>query len=236
VAARALTYWLKDPRYAASIVVVPLMPVLIWFASTNSGNPQLMLVLGPLLGILMAFAISADVSYDSTAFSLHVLTGVRGVDDRAGRVLACAVFALPVTLLAAILPPVFLGRTDLLPAILGISLCGLLAGLGVASVASARFTYAVPLPGESPFKTPPGAGARMAVVQLATFTIMSVLLLPALGLLVAQVLTHRALFGWLALAVGVVEGAVLLVAGIRLGGRWLDARAPELMQAVAANR
>jgi ABC-2 type transport system permease protein len=76
----------------------------------------------------------------------------------------------------------------------------------------------------------------MAVVQLATFTIMSVLLLPALGLLVAQVLTHRALFGWLALAVGVVEGAVLLVAGIRLGGRWLDARAPELMQAVAANR
>ncbi|MDQ0095844.1 transporter [Paeniglutamicibacter psychrophenolicus] len=236
VAARALTYWLKDPRYAASIVVVPLMPVLIWFTSTNSGNPQLMLVLGPLLGILMAFAISADVSYDSTAFSLHVLTGVRGVDDRAGRVLACAVFALPVTLLAAILPPVFLGRTDLLPAILGISLCGLLSGFGVASVASARFTYAVPLPGESPFKTPPGAGARMAVVQLATFAIMSVLLLPALGLLVAQVLTHHAIFGWLALAVGVVEGAVLLVAGIRLGGRWLDARAPELMQAVAANR
>lgn len=236
VAARALTYWLKDPRYAASIVVVPLMPVLIWFTDGNAGNPQLMLVLGPLLGILMAFAISADVSYDSTAFSLHVLTGVHGVDDRAGRVLACAVFALPVTLLAAILPPVFLGRTDLLPALLGISLCGLLAGFGVASVASARFTYAVPLPGESPFKTPPGAGARMAVVQLATFAIMSVLLLPALGLLVAQVFTHQGLFGWLALVVGVAEGAVLLVAGIRLGGRWLDARMPELMQAVMVNR
>ncbi|WP_411731083.1 transporter [Paeniglutamicibacter sp.] len=236
VAARSLTYWLKDPRYAASIVIVPLMPVLIWFTAANAGNPQIMLVLGPLLGILMAFAISADVSYDSTAFSLHVLTGVRGVADRAGRVLACAVVALPVTALAAILPPVFLGRTDLLPAILGISLCGLLAGLGVASVASARFTYAVPLPGESPFKTPPGAGARMAIVQLATFTLMSVLLLPALGLLVAQLLTGDALFGWLALVVGVAEGAALLVAGIRIGGRWLEARMPELMQAVMVNR
>nr|WP_254456128.1 transporter [Paeniglutamicibacter quisquiliarum] len=236
VAARCLTYWLKDPRYAASIVIVPLMPVLIWFTSTNAGNPQIMLVLGPLLAILMAFAISADVSYDSTAFSLHVLTGVRGVADRAGRVLACAVFALPVTLLAAILTPVFLDRLDLLPAILGISLCGLLAGLGVASVASARFTYAVPLPGESPFKTPPGAGARMAVVQLATFTVMSVLLVPGLGLLVAQLFTGEVLFGWLALVVGIAEGAVLLVLGIRIGGRWLDARMPELMQAVMVNR
>ena len=236
VAARALTYWLKDPRYAASIVVVPLLPVLIWFTAANAGLPEVMLVLGPLLGILMAFAISADVSYDSTAFSLHVLTGVRGVDDRAGRVLACAVLALPVTLLAAILPPVFLGRTELLPAILGISLCALLAGLGVASVASARFTYAVPLPGESPFKTPPGAGARMAVVQLATFAVMAVLLLPALGLLLAQLSTGNPLYGWLALAVGVVEGAALLVAGIRLGGRWLEARMPELMQAVVVNR
>lgn len=236
VAARALTYWLKDPRYAASIVVVPLLPVVIWFAAANTGSPAAMLVLGPLLGILMAFSISADVSYDSTAFSLHVLTGVRGIDDRAGRVLACAVIALPVTLLAAILPPVLLDMGHMLPAILGISLCALLAGLGVSSVASARFTYAVPLPGESPFKTPPGAGARMALVQLATFGIMGLLLIPTLGLLLAQVLTGNQLFGWIALAVGVVEGAVLLVVGIRQGGRWLDARMPELFQNVAMNR
>lgn len=236
VAARCLTYWLKDPRYAASIVIVPLMPVLLWFTSSNTGNRQIMLVLGPLLGILLAFAISADISYDSTAFSLHVLTGVRGVADRAGRVVGCAVFALPATLLAAILPPLLLGRADLLPGILGVSLCGLLAGLGVASVASARFTYAAPLPGESPFKTPPGAGVRMAVVQLATFGVMSVLLVPALGLLAVQLFTGDPLFGWLALAVGVVEGAGLLVAGIRLGGRWLEARMPELLQAVTVNR
>ncbi|MFF5793791.1 transporter [Paeniglutamicibacter sp. NPDC012692] len=236
VAARALTYWLKDPRYAASIVIVPLLPVILWFASSNSGTGSLMLGLGPFLAILLAFSISADVSYDSTAFSLHVLTGVSGVADRAGRVIACGIFALPVTLLATILPPVFLGRTELLPAMIGLSVGALLSGFGVASVASARFTYSVPLPGESPFKTPPGAGARMAAVQLCTFGIMSLLLVPALGLTVAQLVTGQMLYGWLALPVGIVLGVVLLIVGIRLGGRWLESRMPELMQAVMINK
>ncbi len=236
VAARALTYWLKDPRYAASIVIVPLLPVILWFASSNSGTGSLMLGLGPFLAILLAFSISADVSYDSTAFSLHVLTGVSGVADRAGRVIACGMFALPVTLLATILPPVFLGRTDLLPAMIGLSLGALFSGFGVASVSSARFTYSVPLPGDSPFKTPPGAGARMAVVQLCTFGIMFLLLVPALGLTVAQLVTGQALYGWLALPVGIVLGVVLLILGIRLGGRWLENRMPELMQAVMVNK
>ena len=217
-------------------MIVPLLPVILWFVSSNSGTGALMLGLGPFLAILLAFSISADVSYDSTAFSLHVLTGVSGVADRAGRVIACGLFALPVTLLAAILPPVMTGRTDLLPGLLGLSVGALLSGFGVASVASARFTYSVPLPGESPFKTPPGAGARMAVVQLCTFGIMFVLLLPALGLLVAQLVTGQVLYGWLALPVGIGLGAVLLVLGIRLGGRWLESRLPELMQAVMVNK
>ena len=236
VAARAMTYWFKDPRYGASIVMVPLLPVVIWFSAGLNGGGEFMLLLGPLLGVLMGFAISADVSYDSTAFSLHVLSGVRGIHDRAGRVLACAAIGLPVTLLASILPPVLLGRADVLPASIGISLCALLTGLGVSSVASARFTYSVPLPGESPFKTPPGAGARIAVVQLATFSVMGVLLAPAAGLGLAQYLTGNDLLGWLAGVVGIVIGSVLLVLGIRIGGRWMDRRAPELMAAVMVNK
>lgn len=236
VAARTMTYWLKDPRYAASMVMVPLMPVIIYFASVNTGSSMIMMWIGPILAILMAFSISADISYDSTAFSLHVLTGLSGVADRAGRVIACGLIALPVTLLAAILPPVFLDRMDMLPLLLGISLCALLAGLGVSSVASARFTYSVPLPGESPFKTPPGAGARMAVTQLATFGTMFVLLIPVVGLAIAQMVSGNQLFGWLALAVGIVLGSVFLFIGIRLGGRWMENRMPELMQAVMVNK
>ena len=92
----------------------------------------------------------------------------------------------------------------LLPAILGLSLGALGTGFGVASVASARFTYSVPLPGDSPFKTPPGAGVRMAVVQLATMGVMGVLLIPEIGLVAAQLVTGNAAFGWTALAVGLL--------------------------------
>lgn len=236
VAARSLTYWLKDPRYAASIVIVPLLPVLFWFVGSQSDDFGLLLFVGPIIAVLMAFSISADVSYDSTAFALHVTSGVRGVADRTGRVVACAVLAVPVVLLATVLPPLISGENGMLPGLLGLSIGALCTGFGVSSVASARFTYAVPMPGESPFKTPPGAGARMALVQVATFGIMGVLLLPEIGLMVAFLITGNALLSWLALASGLVLGPVLMVFGIRLGGRWLDARLPELMQATMVNR
>ncbi|GAA4363256.1 transporter [Paeniglutamicibacter cryotolerans] len=236
VAARALIYWLKDPRYAASIVIVPLLPVMFWFIGSQTESYGLLMYVGPIIAVLMAFSISADVSYDSTAFALHVTSGVRGMADRAGRVVACALLAVPVVLLATVLPPVLSGRPDLLPGLLGLSLGALCTGFGVSSVASARFTYAVPMPGESPFKTPPGAGARMALVQFATFGIMGLLMLPEIGLMVAFLITGNALFGWLVLATGGVLGAVLMVLGIRLGGRWLDSRMPELMQATMVNR
>lgn len=236
VAGRCLTYWLRDPRYAASIVVVPLMPVLFWYWGAQSGDYTAMLFIAPLIAVLMGFSISADVSYDNTAFSLHAVAGIRGFHDRLGRALACAVLAVPVVLLSAILPPLILGRAELMPGVLGLSFGALMTGLGVSSITSARFTYSVPLPGESPFKTPPGAGMRMMVVQLATFGVMGLLLLPELGLMLAQLVTGNDAFGWAALAAGLVLGSVLLVAGLRVGGRWFDARVPELMQATVLNR
>lgn len=236
VAARCLTYWFKDPRYAMSIVVVPLVPVFIWFITGREGNFTAMLYIAPIIAVLMAFSISADVSYDSTAFSLHVLTGLRGVDDRLGRVVACAVFAVPTVLVAAVLPAVLLDEPAMLPAILGLALGALGAGWAVSSVASARYTYAVPLPGDNPMKTPPGAGARMAVTQLATFGSTAVLMLPEIALHIAFLVTRQQLYAWLVLGTGVVLGAVLLLLGLRIGGRWFDRRVPELMQAVVLNR
>jgi ABC-2 type transport system permease protein len=41
--------------------------------------------------------------------------------------------------------------------------------------------------------------------------------------------TGDALFGWLALGTGLVLGAVLLVLGVRIGGRMMDRRGPDLL-------
>ncbi|EMY34668.1 hypothetical protein D477_008433 [Arthrobacter crystallopoietes BAB-32] len=236
VAARALTYWFKDPRYGASLISVPLIPVVMVFALSQSGDFSFMLWLGPIMAFLLSFGISADISYDNTAFALHITTGVSGMADRAGRVFACAVFALSVTLVFAVAPFFFLGPWHLLPATLGLSLGVLLSGFGLSSVVSARYTYNVPLPGESPFKTPPGSTARMMIVQMLGMGVLVLLALPEAALALAAVLTGAPLWSWLTLVVGLVLGTVLLVAGLRIGGKWYDRRAPELLQAVAVNK
>lgn len=235
VAARALTYWIRDPRYGASLLIIPLLVVVLLFVN-NTGGTVVPLLIGPLVAFLLAFGLTADVAYDNTAFALHISTGVSGFADRAGRVLACAVFAVPTVLAATVLPCVLLGETDLLPVLLGVSIGTLLSGLGLSSVVSARYTYNVPLPGENAFKTPPGSGGRTALVQSLGMLAQIVIVLPVLALAAAAVVTGSALLGWLTLAAGVVLGAVLLLAGIRIGGRWMDRRAPELLVAVTVNK
>ena len=236
VAARSLSYWMRDPRYAGSLVVVPLLPVLFYFGSAQSGNQELLIAVAPLTAFLLAWSISADVSYDNTAFALHLATGVKGTDDRLGRALACLAFALPVVLIFAVGQCFFTGSWDALPGQLGLSLGILFTGLGLSSVVSARYTVAVPLPGDSPFKKPPGNVGQTLAVQFAGMGILSLLVLPEVGLSIAQLVTGNPVFGWTNLAVGLMLGLALFGAGVRLGGKWLDARGPELLAQLTVNR
>ncbi len=236
VTARALVYWLKDPRYAIGVLMVPMLPLIFWFVGRQSGDYTMMFLLGPLIGILLGFSISADISYDNTAFALHVLTGVSGRADRAGRVAACFSIGILPLLLAAVLPPVLSDQLWRLPGDLGLSLAAFMIALGVASVASARYTYAVPLPGDNPMKTPPGNGLRIALTQLGTMGVMAVLLIPVVIPYVIAWAQRSQGAGFIALGVGLLLGSGLLIGGIVLGGKWYERRQPELMQAVMINR
>jgi len=216
--------------------MVPVLPLLFWFAGSQSGNYTMMYLLGPFIGILLGFSISADISYDNTAFALHVLTGVSGRADRAGRAMACFALSIIPVLAAAILPGAIAGEAWLIPGDLGLSLAALLVALGVASVASARYTYAVPLPGDNPMKTPPGNGLRVAVTQLVTIGAMGVMLIPVLVPYLMGWFQESQGLGFLTLGIGLVLGVGLLLGGIALGGKWYDKRTPELMQAVMVNK
>lgn len=236
VAARALTYWVRDPRYGGSLIVIPILAVLFLFQSLQSGEPEILMILGPLIAFLMAWSISADVSYDNTAFALHLATGVSGFSDRLGRAVACLVLSVPLVLLLALLPFALGADWNMFPGILGLSFGLLLTGLGLSSVVSARYNVAVPLPGDSPFKKPPGNTAQFMLVQFGGMLILVVLAVPEIGLLIAQAITGNAVFGWINLAVGPILGLALFAAGVRLGGRWLDGRGPEMLAQLSVNR
>lgn len=234
VAARALTYWVRDPRYAASLILIPLLAVLLFLSGGGAGGA--FAFVGPIAAFLLAWAISADVSYDNTAFSLHLSTGVSGRDDRWGRAAALLVFALPATLVLTVVPLLIAGRMEDLPVMLGLALGFLLTGTGLSSFISARYTYNVPLPGESAFKAPPGTNFLMFVVQFGGWLVMLLLALPEIILTIVYFVSGDGLYGWLTLLVGVLLGGAVLLIGIRAGGRWYDRRAPELLLAVSRNR
>lgn len=236
VTARALTYWLRDPRYSGSLVVIPLLPVVLVFSGAQSGEFGALAILAPLCAFILAWSISADVSYDNTAFALHLATGVSGRADRLGRALACLLFSLPTVLIFAFGYAVLADSWAMLPGLLGLSLGILFSGLGLASLVSARYTTPVPLPGDSPFKKPPGNMGQTLLVQFGGMAVLFVLVLPEVGLLIAELVTGNSALGWLNLILGPVLGLVLFVVGVRIGGKWLDARGPELLAQVGVNK
>src|SRR5699024_12554008 len=80
----------KDPRFAASGVVVMVF-ILFGILETTILDIDflsgLIKVLPALIAYMLAFSISTDLAYDSTGFSLHITTGVRGVDTHLRRLL-----------------------------------------------------------------------------------------------------------------------------------------------------
>jgi ABC-2 type transport system permease protein len=230
IAARSLTYWLRDPRYTRQLVIVPLVPVLMALYGGLSHNPGFYLATGPGAALFLSIAIYTDVSYDSTAFALHLTNGVNGRADRLGRIIGIGVFAVPVVILFTVVSIAFAGTWTALPSLLGLTLGILLTGLGVSSVSSSRFVFPVPMPGESPFRSRPGAGLSTALTTYAILLAVVVLVSPEAVLLIIGAITDDIVFGWIGLAVGVLLGSVILVLGIRLGGRQLDADGVALFQ------
>lgn len=85
-------------------------------------------------------------------------------------------------------------------------------------------------------KTPPGNGVRVALTQLLTFGGMGLLLLPLVIPYLFAIFGRIQPLGWVTLAGAFVYGGILLLVGVRVGGKWMDARLPELMQAVLLNK
>lgn len=229
VAARCLTYWVRDARYAAAVAVVPVLVLLLWFLGRGSDT---LLAAGPIVAFVMGWALSADVSYDHTAFWTHVAAPVDGRVDRTGRVVAGLLVGTVVVLAVALVALAVTSRWDTAAPVLGVSLGVLTTALGTSSVYSARVVYPVTKPGESPFTTPQGTSFAVMVSQWVGMLVLGALCLPGVALGVAAVVSGHPLPAVLATVVGPAVGVLVLVAGIRIGARLYDRRAPELLQTI----
>lgn len=226
VAARSLTYWLRDPRYAGAVILVPLVPVLFLFLG---GRGTSLLLSAPIAALLFGWGIAADVAYDSTAFWTHVAAPIRGAVDRWGRACAALALGVPATLLMSVVVVALVGRWDLIVPVVGYSLGVLATATGASSFISARVVYPVPKPGENPFSTPQGSQTAAMISQMAGMAGILLLALPSTAVAVAAVLTGATWLGLLAAAVSLALGGLFLVVGVRMGGAQYDKRAPDLL-------
>lgn len=231
VGARSTTYWIRDPRYYATLAIVPVLPALILLAFWIGGVPFQYAVLVPLpvLALFIGWAtIHNDTAYDSTAFWQHLSAQVRGTHDRQGRTVPVLVIGAALLAIGVPLTAWGYGSTAIIPPLTGVCLALLLGGIGVGSAYSARFPYAAPRPGDPAWRSPQVVGSIGGVAQSMSL-LFSVLVAAPAFLAAAAWWLMGGRWGWIALGVGAVSGLVAYFAGIRIGGLVVDRRGSELL-------
>ena len=231
VTARCLTYWIRDPRYAMAVAVVPVVPIVLWVMDRDGGA---LILAGPIAAFLLGWSVSADVAYDGSAFWTHVAAPLDGRVDRWGRVLAAGCLAVPVVVVFVVGSALLTDRPTTIVPLLGAALGLLLTGFGLASVVSAYVVYPVQQPGDSPFQTRQGASSAALVSQLGGWAVLVVATLPETVLAVVAVRGGSPLVGLVTLVVGLALGVTALLLGVRYGGRALEKNAPVLLQRIMA--
>jgi ABC-2 type transport system permease protein len=233
VAARTLRYWRRDPRYLAGVAGFLVGPIiLIVLQLINPMGNGLVAAFAPtLVGLLVGLSLAQDLSFDGSALWLHVGSGLRGADDRAGRAWSALVVFLPMIVVLLAVSLLVSGSWALAAPAAALSLGSALAGLGVGSVVGALWQWPAPPPGANPFASSNQGGLpSLLSVTVTTFATLLVTL-PTLALVVWSIFDPWV--GILALLVGLGSGLVLLRVGIRWGGRLLERRWPEALAAVS---
>ncbi len=167
VAARSLSYWLRDRRYIVNVVVVPIAAVVSTVPLLVAGVPFELAVLlpVPIMALFFGWLPHNDLAYDSTALWMHIASGMRGAPDRIGRLVPVLLIGIPVLAVTLPLAVVAHGRWAILPAMIGVCAALFLAGLGLSSVSSVLAPYAVSRPGDSPFQQPQRTGSGGVIAQ-----------------------------------------------------------------------
>ena len=247
ICARCLRYWRRDPRYLGQIPAVLL--VLILFVVMGITMPMLpasddaaVAVMDSISSVMVAFGLSfcalmtgyilsADVATDASAWWIHLATGVKGWQDRLGRIIAQGAWAVPLLLLAAIAIPLVLGNTERIPTTIAVMLTLYLTGAASAAVFSALIIYPVPLPGESPLRMKTGMMGSQMLAQFGSLTAGGLAGLP----IAIWAIFATGWQAWLVLVVGLLWGGGVLVAGIILGGKIMDSRGSAILQTLIKN-
>ena len=262
VAARTLHSLLKDNRLQMLTVTTVMMYLLLavgfpLFMSATGGSIQGKIGFGPnpeqatqvvnsgvmqLFGFWIYFCTVFTgyymcflVSYDNTAFSLHVLSPLRGIDDRIGRLWGYSILVAPIVVLMVLVASAVNGHLELFPIVLMHQLGVFAAAAGMGCVLDTFISPPVAPPGANPFKNPKnneGMGKQL-LLMLSMAVVMLSALPGGISVIVYVFLTQNLLTLVIGGVLQLMIGAGLLVGGVVWGGRRFDRMSPRMLERVA---
>lgn len=231
IAARRVRAWYRDSRLVSIALRTAVLPVFFILQGVVTGSSGFAGVGVVALAVFAGLTLMNDLAFDGQAWWLHVAVGVRGWEDRLGRVLASIVVFGPVVLLAYALA-LALGAIDAALPWLTVILVAFFTSLGLAVGVGSVLPGTAPRAGGNPFAATSGGAAQGCLTAMISFIGPMVLAAPVV---LAVVLTSGSVVGrWVTLVVGTAYGLGVLATGIILGGERLDRRGPELLGRLAS--
>jgi len=229
IAARSVTYWLRDSRYGTSLIAIPFIPIFMVIALIIGVGPLPLIALLPLpvICLFLSWSIHNDVSFDNTAVWLHLSASTSGRADRLGRLIPALTVGILVIGVGSVVSSLVYGDWSVLPSLVGASVAILFSGLGLSSIMSARFPYPSVRPGDSPFAQPQ-SGSPAGTIQALSFLAIIVFAAPSLIAAVLGIM-YGGYWPLVALGTGLVIGIGILLIGIFWGSAIFERRGSQIL-------
>ncbi|MFH9294120.1 transporter [Streptomyces sp. NPDC017520] len=230
---RSLRYVARDPKtkaaWVTALAVGAIVPLLN--AVQGTGSVYFACFAAGMLGMQMYNQFGQDTS----AFWMVALTISSARDayvELRARALVLLLLTLPFTLIVCAVTAAVIGDWQALPGALGLSFALLGSMLATGAVASALFPYSIPQ--EGAFKNVvPGQGGLAWISILGGMLAAALLAAPVIVPTVWMHVTDRHDALWLLVPGGLVYGALVGWAGLRIAARRTAARLPEILAAVS---
>jgi ABC-2 type transport system permease protein len=225
VIGKELRMYARSMLRSVQLMIALLVGVLACVIPALSGNAIMLPFAGPLFTVIAAACFTNLYGDDGSALWLTLVSPGVERDDVRGRQRAWLLVVGPTGLLLTLALTALSGQMWAWPWVLAGEPALLLGSSGLLLTASVLATYPLSQDGGP---TPP----RQVKVNLMLIVLPVVAALPAAPLLIAGSAGGSSVIAWLAVPVGVVWGAALCRYGGRFSQSRLEARGPELFQAV----
>ena len=235
VCARSLRYLVRDFRvrtsFIACIFMIVLFMVVFIGQAQRSGSVIMVYFASLMISIVMGLSVADDLATDSTAIHTSLLSGISGLHERLGRLAATVIWQLPLVLVVSLIMPLLSNQAKHLPILLGLNLAVWGVVVGVAQVLAVVFPYQTNPPEASPFSAKgSGADAMLAsLAQMGSMLASMLLVTPTIALSAYCIVSENFQLAWLCVVLGVVNALVVMVVGVRMGGKLLDGRWARLL-------